>query len=149
MVEHLPAEAVAGGEPLLGQGVGQMAGALAGPSQRRHRIASRLGGDQSFQGLEDRGVLIADPLATPASVSDATTGQGGVIELLQRRLGRGVRAPRSPADPRDAAVAQGACLGGEEETSLPLIEQRKDRSELASKFLIGRHPSIIGEDGEL
>ena len=42
---YLADESVAGGEPLLFQGLGQMAGALTGPSQRRHRIASRVGGD--------------------------------------------------------------------------------------------------------
>ncbi len=69
--------------------------------------------------------------------------------MPHRRLDCGARDTRRPADPRDATVAQGASLSGEEKTSLSLIEQRKDSAELPFEFLIGKHASIIGKDRKL
>jgi hypothetical protein len=144
VVEQLPDEAVADRESLLDQGLGQVTGALASPPQRGHRIAAGLRGDQAIQGLQDRGVLVAEALAASPEAPDTTAGEERGIELLRCRLDRRARDARGPTDPRDAAVTQGACFGGEEEPPLPLVEAGEDRGELPFEFLIGSHPGIMG-----
>ena len=61
---QLADDAMTDGEALPSQGLSQLAGTLAGPPQRGHRVATGLGGDQGLQGIEDRRGLLADLLAT-------------------------------------------------------------------------------------
>jgi hypothetical protein len=93
--------------------------------------------------------LSRDFLRPPTGVPDATVGEGRGVEVLQCGLDRGPRDARGLADLRDAAVAQGAGLDGEEEPSLPLIEQRQDRGELLFESLISDHASSITDEAEL
>ena len=131
MMEHLPDDVIARGQPPLLQGLGQLAGTLAGPSQGGHRIAAGLGGDQLLQGLEQlrRGVteLLAAAPGTADSVGVRTRG----IQLLQRPLDRDTRKAGGPADAADPAVAEGSGLGGSKEATLPLVEAGEERDEFA------------------
>src|SRR5512135_3182125 len=145
VMEQLADDAMADGEAPLGQGLGQLARTLAGLPQRGHRVAAGLGSDQSLQGTEDRRRLLADLLATTPGAPDTTCGVRWTIEFLQRILDRGVGESGGPADTPDAAVAQGAGLGGGEEPSLPLVEARQDRGELLFQGSIVVHPDIYGQ----
>jgi hypothetical protein len=126
VMEQLADDAMADAEAAPGQGLGQLACALAGPPQRRHRIAPCLGGDQLLQGGEDRRALVTDLLAAPAGSADLTGGQRWCVELLQGPLDRCVGDPRGPTHAADAAIAERAGFGGGEEPPLSLIEARQD-----------------------
>ena len=69
--------------------------------------------------------------------------------MLQCGLDRSPRDARGLADLRDAAIAEGAGLRGEEEPSLPLTKEREDGGELLFEFLIGGHASSITDEAEL
>src|SRR5512142_2134659 len=143
VVEQLTDDAMADGEALPVQGLGQLAGTLAGPPQRGHRVAAGLGSDQGLQGIEDRRGLLANLLATAPRAADTTPGVGWGGEFLQRLLDRGVRESGGPADTPDAAVAQAAGLSGGEEPSLPLVEARQNRGELLFQGSIVVHADIM------
>jgi len=59
-----------------------------------------------------------------------------------------VRESGGPADTSDAAVAQGTGLSGDEESSLPLVEARQNRSELLFQGPIVVHPDIMESGGK-
>jgi hypothetical protein len=147
VVEQLADDAMADAEAAPGEGLGQLAGALAGPSQRGHGIAPRLGGYQLLQGGEDRWALVADLLAAPAGSADVAGGQRRRVELLQGPLDRRMGYSGGTAHATDAAIAERAGFGGGEEPPLPLVEVRQDRGELPLQFRFVVH-RVIMCDGE-
>ena len=147
VMERLADDAMADAEAASGQGLGRSAGALAGPPQRRHGIAPRLGGDQLLQGGEDRRALVTDLLAATAGSADMTGGRRRCIESLRGPRDSPAGDPRGPAHAADAAIAERAGRGGGEEPPPPLIEARQDRGELLARFWIVVHRAIMC-DGE-
>jgi hypothetical protein len=115
VMEQLSGDPMADGESFPSQGLGQLASALAGPPQGRHRVAACLGGDQLLQGGKDRRV----------------------------------RDARSPAHAADAAIAEGAGLGGGDEPPLPLIEVGQDRGKLALQFGVVVYEVIMCDNEKL
>lgn len=112
-------------------------------------ITPRFGGDQLLECIPYRRGLIAGLLATAADAADTAAKEARSIQLLQRGLDRRPRDTRRFADSRDASIAEGSCLGGGEEPSLPLIEAGQDCSELPFQFLIVGHSAMMVEYREL
>ena len=81
--------------PLLPQFGGQLVRALAGPAQRRHRIAPGHRLDQRFQVRQQRRIPLAGGFAPPALTADALLlgGDGG------RRLRQGRQIPPPVGNP--------------------------------------------------
>ncbi len=113
-VIHLPQQLrhlfVADGVSLAGQFVRQRPGALAGPAQRRLRIAPRQRLDQGLQQRGQLGIMPDQRMPSAARTADAFRGQGGRIQFLNALHDGDPGQPAGPADQRHSAVAQSAWL---------------------------------------
>jgi hypothetical protein len=110
LLEQPPHGVVADLEPLPAKRIGQLAGGLAGPPQRRLGISTGVGVDQLVQRGQQARLALDQPLGPTARTPDAATRVGRVIQLPHARVHRGARQPGEACHPRAAATTER--LGG-------------------------------------
>src|ERR1700726_3989854 len=106
--------------PHRGQFPRQSAQALAGPTQRRHRVAALIWFNQREK-IEQQARVSADqrPAATPGP-ANPTRSEGFLgHEVLQATAYRAGRDPRHAGNRRDAPMTAGFRLNRREQTSPP------------------------------
>ncbi len=137
---------------LADQGLRQIPGALAGPEQRRLGVSSGRGVDESLQVLEERPVLLGEPLPPLTRAADMRLGGGvgrrslGGLALGDTRPDRGLRQPRGLGDGRDPAPAEGECFTGRPTPPHPLVHDPGQSLILPSHCrdrFVGDHPDIL------
>src|SRR3954462_5569875 len=102
---------MAGGVAHSAKLLGQLADALARPSQGRIRVASRHRVDQPLQIGAERGVGLHGLLATASGASDTARAQVvGGLRLVKARGEGTPRDPRGAGDSGDAAATNGGRL---------------------------------------
>jgi hypothetical protein len=127
--------------------VGELAGGLGRPPQRRHRITPHVRLDQSQQRQPQTRIQIDQPLA--AATLPACTAQRGLTGLQfghaprHRALGH----PRGPGQLSDPAVTQRPRFRAQQQATLPLIQVRQQRLQLRRQTLIGSIHRPISHDG--
>ena len=137
------------GVPLLPEGGGQLLRTLAGPAQRRHRVAAGERLDQGFQIVQEGRVRFCLRLPPAAGAPDP----GGARRALRARWPRRLQF----ADPLpDALAAHPGCLGHQGDAAAPerqglgrhpqptdpLVHRRPQRRELLLNHLEGAHSVI-------
>ena len=122
---------------LLMQDMGELTRAFARPAQRRHRIATGVGIDQSFQVPHQRGVVLATLLPSAACLSNARSG--GVLQFIHAPLDSWTRDARCPRHTGDAATPQRACLRRQEQAALLLVQSGQDRRQLLCQLSVIVH----------
>src|SRR5215472_4132309 len=148
-VAHLgqqPAYAV-GTDPIsfLGQGLRQLASALARPQQGRHRIPARAGLHQLLESLKNLRILGNNSPPPAATRPHPLTSRSrlGMLKLFQRPVNRAARNSRSLCYRRYTAVSQRTRLQSSSQAKLPLIEMRHQGQQPISKpFCTGHIPTL-------
>src|SRR5690242_5433294 len=131
---------MAGGVPHPLEFLGQLADALARPSQGRLRVASGRRADQSLQVGAEGSVGLHDPLAAASWPSDAAGCRGvGGLQLVQARGDGTPRDPRGSGYPSYATTTDGGRLGSGGKPPCPFIQERGELLESGSDLGISDH----------
>src|SRR5208282_3899213 len=133
--------------PKLAQFVRKAAQALAGPAQRRHRIAARVGLDQCVQVVEKTGIRFTQRFAAPARPTYAIDRRRGRrFQFLQPPSDRAGGDPRHPRHRGYAAISRRTGFSRDEKPALTFIQLRRYRQvarlELAKRLFIN-HPTTL------
>src|SRR6202042_1522643 len=133
--------------PKLAQFVRKAAQALAGPAQRRHRIAARVGLDQRVQVVEKTGIRFTQRFAAPTRPRSATgRRRGRRFQFLHPPSDRAGGAPRHPRHRGYAAISRRTSFRRDEKPALTFIQLRRYRRvarlELAKRLFID-HPTTL------
>jgi hypothetical protein len=136
--------------PLLRQLLREMTRALAGPSQRRLRIAPRQRGYQTIQLLTQLRVRLGQTLAATTRLAQSRSDFSIGIGISGRQFGQSLayrvrRHPRRLAHCAHPAPAIGPCFGRRPMSACPFIQHRHKRSVLRLDLLYrGRnlHPAL-------
>ena len=114
--------------PRLPSSSASRAQALAGPAQRRHRIAARVGFDQRVQFVEQTRVRFGQRFASPARSTHASERRWGRrIEVFQPPSDRARGDARDARDRGYASTSRRTSLRSGENLSLPFIQWRRYR----------------------
>src|SRR6478609_3624425 len=109
-----------GGMSLGCQQAGQLACTLTGPPQRGHGIASRIGVDQSFQGLDQLGVMLDQRLPPGSGVPDSLHGEGALSQALESPIDGRARETGNPGDQGNTPSSQALAIEAGDEVLLSL-----------------------------
>src|SRR6516165_4086127 len=148
-VTHLgqqPAYSI-GTDPMafLGQGLRQLAGALARPQQGRHRIPARAGLYQLLQSLKNLRILGNNPPPPAATLPHLLPRRSrlGMLKLFQRPVNRAARHSRGLCYRRYTTVSQRPRLQSSSQAKLPLIEMRhQGQQPILKPFCAGHIPRL-------
>src|SRR5271165_3930336 len=122
---------------------GQHAGTLTGPPQRGHRIAPSIGVDQSFQGLDQLGVMMDQRLSSGPRMPDSLNGEGALRKALDGPIDGRARKTSNTGDDGNTSSSQSLAIEGCNQVLLSLIEVRKQQGVLPLKFFGFAHSRII------
>src|SRR5437899_8171407 len=92
------------------QQAGQLACTLTGPPQRGHGIASRIGVDQSFQGSDQLGVMLDQPLPPGPGAPDAFHGEGTLSQARDCPIDGRARETGNPGDQGNTPSSQSLAI---------------------------------------
>src|SRR6202041_188305 len=127
-LQQLADDRVADLVPEIAEFIRESAQALAGPAQRRHRIAARVGFDQCVQIVEQTRVRFGQRFASPTRPTDPIGRRPRRrIEFLEPPSDRARRDPRDARNRGYPAMASRPSLRCGEKTSLPFIQSRRYR----------------------
>ena len=141
--EQLADYPIAHGIAPLRQRARQLARALTGPAQGRLWVPTGHRVHQPLQLLHNRGRLRAHPLAPPACVPDALSGQYWPGQVLKPPVQRGTIQPRRSGNTGNPTISQHLGIGGSHQAALALIEMRQDGGILLKQAALLRHGSSI------
>src|SRR5208283_1526285 len=122
---------------------GQHACTLTGPPQRGHRIAPSIGVDQSFQGLDQLGVMMDQRLSSGPRMPDSLNGEGALRKALDGRIDGRARKTSNTGDDGNTSSSQSLAIEGCNQVLLSLIDVRKQQGVLPLKFFGFAHSRII------
>src|SRR5208283_2101022 len=122
---------------------GQHACTLTGPPQRGHRIAPSIGVDQSFQGLDQLGVMMDQRLSSGPRMPDSLNGEGALRKALDGPIDGRARKTSNTGDDGNTSSSQSLAIEGCNQVLLSLIEVRKQQGVLPLKFFGFAHSRII------
>ncbi len=123
-VQELPDRRRAHGPAVRGQRPGQLRGALARPSQGRHRVAARQRLDQQVQGLGHPRLRLLGVRTPRPGLANAVGRRHALRQLSTPVPNRLPRQPRRRRDDRVAPEADRDRFGGGLQPLRSLIEQR-------------------------
>jgi len=110
--------------------MGKLLCALRRPSKRRLWSAACHRVDQSFEGVQQGGLLLRSRLPTRTRASDAGRVKVVMFEVSQASLDRVPTHASYPRDRRYTSIPEGTCFSARSEASTALIESRRQRLEL-------------------
>src|SRR5208283_4391152 len=122
---------------------GQHACTLTGPPQRGHRIAPSIGVDQSFQGLDQLGVMMDQRLSSGPRMPDSLNGEGALRKALDGPIDGRARKTSNTGDDGNTSSSQSLTIEGCNQVLLSLIDVRKQQGVLPLKFFGFAHSRII------
>src|SRR5438034_227446 len=125
------------------QQAGQLTCTLTGPPQWGHGIASRIGVDQSLQGLDHLGVMLDQRLPPASGVAHSLSGEGVLSEALNGPIDGRARESGNPGDQGNTSSSQSLAIDSRDEVLLSLIEMRKQQAIFPLKFVGWAHSGII------
>ena len=125
-MEQLGDRHMTDGMSLGRQQAGQLTCTLTGPPQWGHGIASRIGVDQSLQGLDHLGVMLDQWLPPGSGVADSLNGEGVLSEALNGPIDGRARKPGDTSDEGDTSSPQLLAIEGSDQVLLSLIEVGKE-----------------------
>ena len=158
LLEHRPYRPGAYRMAVAGERLGQIHRALAGPAQRRHRIAPRARFDQSIQRLRQPRIRFAQPLAPAALLAKPRRHRRSWMFLARRQLDESLangiaRHPRRAAQRAHATSPVGLRFARRPLPAHALIHQRREcsiagfdlakRSGILHTLIKGQQPELI------
>jgi hypothetical protein len=125
--------------PQLGQLLGQLAGGLGRPPQRRLRITPRIGLHQFQQRLTHTRIGLGHPLTPTTGTASPAQWLAALLQIRHALGDRRRTHPSRPRDQLDPAMAQRSSFSTQQQAPLPLVQMRQHRSELARQGLLKLH----------
>ena len=134
--------------PAAAQFFGQPAHALAGPAQRRLRVATRARLHQLFQIPQQGRILGLSLLAAPAWTANGDLATrpllGRLLELRQTRADGASRHAACTRHQRDPSASQRGAFRRRPQAPHTLVEPRLELPEALSYLALAGHSTILG-----
>src|SRR5208337_1206643 len=125
------------------QQAGQLAGTLTGPPERGHGIASGIRVNQSFQRLDQLGVVLDQRLPSSSRVPYSLNGERWLSKALDSPIDGRTRESAKTGDAGNTPSSQLLCIDGSDKVLLSLIQVRKQQAVFLLKFFCCAHTDSV------
>src|SRR5271166_4908299 len=125
------------------QQAGQLAGTLTGPPERGHRIAPSIRVNQSFQRLDQLGVVLDQSLPSGSGVPYSLNGERWFSKALDSSIDGRTRESGNTGDAGNTSSSQLLCIDGSDKVLLPLIQVRKQQAVFLLEFFCCAHTDSV------
>src|SRR5271165_5813959 len=125
------------------QQAGQLAGTLTGPPERGHGIASGIRVNQSFQRLDQLGVVLDQRLPSSSRVPYSLNGERWLSKALDSPIDGRTRESGKTGDAGNTPSSQLLCIDGSDKVLLSLIQVRKQQAVFLLKFFCCAHTDSV------
>src|SRR5208337_1896834 len=125
------------------QQAGQLACTLTGPPERGHRIAPSIRVNQSFQCLDQLGVVLDQSLPSSSGVPYSLNGEMWLSKALDSPIDGRTREPGNTGDAGNTSSSQLLCIDGSDKVLLPLIQVRKQQAVFLLEFFCCAHTDSV------
>src|SRR5271166_246452 len=125
------------------QQAGQLAGTLTGPPERGHRIAPSIRVNQSFQRLDQLGVVLDQSLPSGSGVPYSLNGERWFSKALDSSIDGRTRKSGNTGDAGNTSSSQLLCIDGSDKVLLPLIQVRKQQAVFLLEFFCCAHTDSV------
>ena len=125
------------------QQAGQLAGTLTGPPERGHGIASGIRVNQSFQLLDQLGVVLDQRLPSSSRVPYSLNGERWLSKALDSPIDGRTRESGKTGDAGNTPSSQLLCIDGSNKVLLSLIQVRKQQAVFLLKFFCCAHRDSV------
>src|SRR5271157_2578635 len=125
------------------QQAGQLAGTLTGPPERGHGIASGIRVNQSFQRLDQLGVVLDQRLPSSSRVPYSLNGERWLSKALDSPIDGRTRESGKTGDAGNTPSSQLLCIDGSDKVLLALIQVRKQQAVFLLKFFCCAHTDSV------
>src|SRR5271157_570738 len=125
------------------QQAGQLAGTLTGPPERGHGIASGIRVNQSFQRLDQLGVVLDQRLPSSSRVPYSLNGERWLSKALDSPIDGRTRESGKTGDAGNTPSSQLLCIDGSDKVLLPLIQVRKQQAVFLLEFFSCAHTNSV------
>src|SRR5271166_4799328 len=125
------------------QQAGQLAGTLTGPPERGHRIAPSIRVNQSFQRLDQLGVVLDQSLPSGSGVPYSLNRERWFSKALDSSIDGRTRESGNTGDAGNTSSSQLLCIDGSDKVLLPLIQVRKQQAVFLLEFFCCAHTDSV------
>src|SRR5271157_2412216 len=125
------------------QQASQLAGTLTGPPERGHRIAPSIRVNQSFQRLDQLGVVLDLSLPSGSGVPYSLNGERWFSKALDSSIDGRTRESGNTGDAGNTSSSQLLCIDGSDKVLLPLIQVRKQQAVFLLEFFSCAHTDSV------
>ena len=125
------------------QQAGQLAGTLTGPPERGHRIAPSIRVNQSFQRLDQLGVVLDQSLPSGSGVPYSLNGERWFSKALDSSIDGRTRESGNTGDAGNTSSSQLLCIDGSDKVLLPLSQVRKQQAVFLLEFFCCAHTNSV------
>ena len=125
------------------QQAGQLAGTLTGPPERGHRIAPSIRVNQSFQRLDQLGVVLDQSLPSGSGVPYSLNGERWFSKALDSSIDGRTRESGNTGDAGNTSSSQLLCIDGSDKVLLPLSQVRKQQAVFLLEFFCCAHTDSV------
>src|SRR5271157_5877903 len=125
------------------QQASQLAGTLTGPPERGHRIAPSIRVNQSFQRLDQLGVVLDQSLPSGSGVPYSLNGERWFSKALDSSIDGRTRESGNTGDAGNTSSSQLLCIDGSDKVLLPLIQVRKQQAVFLLEFFCCAHTDSV------
>src|SRR5271157_2397282 len=125
------------------QQAGQLAGTPTGPPERGHRIAPSIRVNQSFQCLDQLGVVLDQSLPSSSGVPYSLNGEMWLSKALDSPIDGRTREPGNTGDAGNTSSSQLLCIDGSDKVLLPLIQVRQQQAVFLLEFFSCAHTDSV------
>ena len=116
------------------QQAGQLTGTLTGPPERGHGIAAGIRVNQSFQRLDQLGVVLDQRLPSSSRVPYSLNGERWLSKAVDSPIDGRTRESAKTGDAGNTPSSQLLCIDGSDKVLLSLIQVRKQQAVFLLKF---------------
>src|SRR3974377_1615225 len=125
------------------QQAGQLAGPLTGPPEGGHRIAPSIRVTQSFQRLDQLGVVLDQSLPSGSGVPYSLKGERWLSKALDSPIDGRTRESGNTGDAGNTPSSQLLRIDGSDKVLLPLIQVRKQQAVFLLEFFCCTHTDSV------
>ena len=125
------------------QQAGQLTGTLTGPPERGHGIAAGIRVNQSFQRLDQLGVVLDQRLPSSSRVPYSLNGERWLSKAVDSPIDGRTRESAKTGDAGNTPSSQLLCIDGSDKVLLSLIQVRKQQAVFLLTFFCCAHTDSV------
>ena len=125
------------------QQAGQLTGTLTGPPERGHGIAAGIRVNQSFQRLDQLGVVLDQRLPSSSRVPYSLNGERWLSKAVDSPIDGRTRESAKTGDAGNTPSSQLLYIDGSDKVLLSLIQVRKQQAVFLLKFFCCAHTDSV------